>query len=194
MTDIKTYKPKQMLDKVKKSVNKNEPLNLIAAQDVQGVVINEILADPTAPGGSFDTNGDGVFNTDDEFIELYNTTGSQVDIGGWTITDASGGTFTFPIGATIPANGYVTIVMDWNGPLPANTYEGLPTLNDGSEVITLSDGTNDAIAAYGSGAPTSGGDDFGTADDALSMSRVPDCIRKRVACKVGWNPICRYKE
>ncbi len=149
--------------------------SLVTAQDVQGVVINEALADPTGgPNGGFDTDGDGNIGPSDEYIELFNTTGTPVDISNWTITDATGNSFTFPAGTTIPANGFVTVVNEWTGTLPANTFEGLPSLNDSSEVITLSDGTNAASAAWGSGAPTSGGDDFGTVDDGVSMSRVPD--------------------
>lgn len=166
-------------------INNRKPINnsdeesssFISAQSVQGVVINEILADPndSSPSGGFDTDGDGSVETsNDEFIELFNTTGTTVDISGWTITDAGGGTFTFPVGATIPPNGFVTVVREWTGTLPTNTYEGLPALNNGSEVITLSDGTSDAIAAWGSGAANSGGDDFGTSDDAVTMAREPD--------------------
>ena len=152
-----------------------EANNLITAQDVQGVVINEILADPTdGPNGGFDTDGDGSFEDSDEFIELFNATGSPIDSSGWTITDASGNVFTFPAMTTIPANGFVTVVDEWTGALPPNVFEGTPSLNNSSEVITLSDGTDSAVAAWGAGAGTSGGDDFGTSDDGVSMAREPD--------------------
>jgi hypothetical protein len=65
-----------------------------AAHDV---VINEL-----AWGGS-------TSSVNDEWIELYNTTGSSIDLAGWTIDGAvSGGALTI-VSGTIPANGYFLI-------------------------------------------------------------------------------------
>jgi len=164
------YKKDNILDNNKP--DEGSSYNLVTAQDVQGVVINEILADPNVSGGpDIDTDGDGTSETSDEYIELFNTTGSAVNIGGWTIVDDSGNSFTFPSGASIPANGHVLVVGEWTGTLPANVYEGAPSLNNGGDVITLSDGVNDAIASYGSG---NGGEDFGSIGDAVSIAREPD--------------------
>ena len=168
------------IDGIKMSINKrnsdssgNEEDSLMAftAQDVQGVVINEILPDPTG-ATDFDTDGDGTATAEDEFVEFFNTTGAPVDISGWTITDNIGVRFTFPPGTIIPAGGYVTVVGEWTGPLPPNTFEmGDNFFNDGGDIITLSDGTNSATASYGS---ASGGDDFGSDIDGLSIQRDPD--------------------
>lgn len=50
------------------------------------IFIHEILADPPAIGG--DANGDGVVSSsNDEFIELYNSSDQKVDISGWSIVD-----------------------------------------------------------------------------------------------------------
>jgi len=88
---------------------------LFAQGNISGVVINEVLLDPnttTTPSGctgsgadnSSDIDNDGMSDTDDEFVELYNTTGSPVDIGGWTLADNDGTSFTFPGGTMIAAN------------------------------------------------------------------------------------------
>ena len=46
------------------------------AADPGDVVINEIMQNPSAVG-----------DTDGEWFELYNPTGSDIDIEGWTIAD-----------------------------------------------------------------------------------------------------------
>ncbi|MFN0068624.1 MAG: lamin tail domain-containing protein [Limisphaerales bacterium] len=62
---------------------------------VSDVVINELMYDPIS--GS----------DDDEFIELHNRTAAAISLAGWSFTD--GVDFTFPAGASIPANGYVVV-------------------------------------------------------------------------------------
>lgn len=76
------------------------------------VIISEVLADPaTGPAG--DANGDGVRSaTDDEFVELLNTGTSDVDISGWTISDAATPNsirHVFPAGTIIPARDAVVV-------------------------------------------------------------------------------------
>ncbi len=73
------------------------------------VVINEVLFDPYGAG---DANGDGAvdFQTD-EFIELMNTGGYSVDIGGWTLLNSQNGVmFTFP-SSTILSPGELCVVF-----------------------------------------------------------------------------------
>ncbi len=76
--------------------------------NLSGVVINEIGFDPS--GVSQDLNGDGVGNSSDEFIELYNNSGSPVDISGWEIWESGVLRHTVPGGTTIPAGGYYVSV------------------------------------------------------------------------------------
>jgi hypothetical protein len=62
------------------------------------VVINEIMFSPISG------------EDDDEYVELYNTTSQAVSLAGWRFTD--GPDFTFPAGASIPANGYVVVAKN----------------------------------------------------------------------------------
>jgi len=60
------------------------------------IVINEVLSHQ-------DTDNPG------DWIELHNTSGSSINIGGWFLSDSRGDLkkYTLPAGTTIPANGYV---------------------------------------------------------------------------------------
>src|SRR6185503_5832230 len=62
------------------------------------VVINEILYHPTST------------NVLEEWIELYNTGQTNVNLSGWRIT--KGLQFTFPTNTTIAAGGYLVIAAD----------------------------------------------------------------------------------
>ena len=53
-------------------------------------------------------------STDDEWIEVYNGNGADVDISSWTVV-YSGGTFTFPGSTTITDGDYITIALGSNG-------------------------------------------------------------------------------
>ncbi len=76
---------------------------------VSGVVINEILADPEKLVG--DTNGDGIISfTDDEFVEIYNNTGGDLDLSGWMLSDGVAVRHIFPDG-TIIADQCVVVVF-----------------------------------------------------------------------------------
>ena len=104
---------------------KNGPLRL------SPVVINEIMYDPVS--------GDD----DDQFVELYNRTGSPVDLSGWSFTD--GIQYTIPNGMTIPPSGYLVIaknaaqlMVNHPGLTGANTlgdFDG--TLAHGGEYLAL---------------------------------------------------------
>ena len=134
------------------------------------LVINEILADPAAdlPG---DANGDGVRDgSDDEFVEIVNNSDSDMDISGWTLSDAVGVRHTFPAGSVIPANCAIVV---FGGGTPTGRFGGAVVqtasggtlgLNNGGDTITLNDGSADRVsAAYGS----EGGDN-------QSLTRDPD--------------------
>ena len=108
------------------------------------LVINEIMYNPDWPAGSL--YGNDSF----EYIELYNITGSDVNLfdeqdNPWKFTD--GIEFTFPADANLPAHGYLLVVKDpeafaWRyGGMPAGVqvfgpYDG--QLSNGSEKLELS--------------------------------------------------------
>lgn len=153
---------------------------------LQGVVINEILPDPSG-SSNFDSDGDGNFESNDEFVELYNTNGTPVDISGWTLGEGDGTDpdFTFPPGTVIPAGGHVVVIGGWDSmdPLPANWFDigNAPStgiFNNGGEEILLSDGTDTIAAVYNAEDPGdvpmgAAVDDFGTDAEGESIQRVP---------------------
>ncbi len=74
-----------------------------------GFIINEVLYDPPS-GDAGDANGDGTRDpNEDEFIEFYNS-GLEIDLSGYTISDASQLRHTFPSGSIIPANGVLVLI------------------------------------------------------------------------------------
>jgi len=81
--------------------------------NLDGVTINEIHMSPV--GTAQDLNGDGVGNSDDEFIELHNDSGSTVSLNGWEIWESGNVKHTFGAGDTIDPGGYFTIVDNSGG-------------------------------------------------------------------------------
>lgn len=82
------------------------------------VVINEVMASNSK------TASDEADQFDD-WIELYNRTGSPIDLGGYSLTDnpALLDKWKFPAGSIIPADGYLIVWADEDGkqgPLHAN--------------------------------------------------------------------------
>ncbi len=119
-------------------------------------IINEFQADPDATNG--DANGDGTVNTSqDEFVEIVNNSGSEVDISGWTIADGFGVRHTFPANSSVP-NGCAVVIFA--GGTPTGSFgsavvqtasSGSLGLNNSGDSITLNDGSSDrAGASYGS--------------------------------------------
>lgn len=133
---------------------------LNAQCDLNGVYISEILADPNGTN-NFDTDGDGTAGTDDEFIEFTNSTGSPVDISGWTVyyegsADQGLVMVTFGAETCIDGNASIVIINNWNttnNPVPAGVFDFNGAIGNGGEVIVLCDnGTpNNCIKAVFNG-------------------------------------------
>ncbi|MEM7375204.1 MAG: lamin tail domain-containing protein [Bacteroidota bacterium] len=91
------------------------------------LIINEICYDPSNSGLDGDTNGDGAYaQAEDEFLELYNNTGSPLDVSGYTIFDAENlaiGTpnHTVPVNTMIPAGGVLVV---FGGGTPTGSFGG----------------------------------------------------------------------
>lgn len=121
-------------------------LNLIVhTVGAAGVVINEINyneSDSSNPA---------------EFIELWNTDATAVNVGGWQFD--AGVTYTFPAGTTIAANGYLVISANpatfatrW-GFTPLGPWSGKLS-NDGEQVrLRNAAGTTVDSVTYGIGFP-----------------------------------------
>ncbi len=96
------------------------------------VVINEIMYHPIS-----DSNND-------EYIELYNRTGSPVDLSGWRLQ--GGISYEFPANTEIPANGYIVVAENATNLMAkypqlnsANTYGNYGgSLNNSTDTIRLS--------------------------------------------------------
>ncbi len=107
---------------------------LAAASDV---VISEIMYNPES---DLDT---------DEFVELYNSGGDVVDIGGWCVDGAS---FCFPTGTTIDAGEFLVIspnparLLQVYGVASAGTYAG--GLKNGGETLQLLDAAGVIVHAF----------------------------------------------
>ncbi len=69
-----------------------------SSEAVSGVVINEIHYDP-------DVKTELV-----EFIELHNTTATDIDLAGWYFTNAV--SYQFPDGLILPAGGYIVVAQN----------------------------------------------------------------------------------
>lgn len=142
----------------------------VPAEPVSGWIINEINADPDTTAG--DANGDGTANfSQDEFLEVVNTTGGDVDVSGWTISDGFGLRHTFPAGTTIfDGCGFVVFGGgspdgDFGGMVVQTASTGALGFNNGGDTITLSDDGGTAVVSQGYG---------GEGGDNQSLTRDPD--------------------
>ncbi len=138
--------------------------------NISSVVINEFLADP-ATGISGDANGDGTRDaSDDEFIEIVNVSGADLDVSGWSISDGVQVRHTFPAGSVIPADCAAVV---FGGDTPTGAFgsavvqtasTGSLGLNNGGDTLLLDDGGSSTLEyVYGS----EGGND-------QSLTREPD--------------------
>lgn len=120
------------------------------------VVLNEFQADP-ASGDAGDANGDGTRNgSEDEFIELVNISGGDLDISGWTVSDAVTVRHTFPAGTVLTSECAIVV---FGGGSPSGAFGnalvqtasgGFLGLNNGGDVITINDGFQDVVTvSYG---------------------------------------------
>ncbi|WP_165775653.1 Hint domain-containing protein [Paramylibacter kogurei] len=117
-----------------------------------GIVINEFLADPTGSTGSTDTDGNGNSNGNDEFVEIYNTSSSAIDISGLELWDSGRGNwFTFPEGTILEPDARAVVIRNADSlPAPggpndlafdANYTQNV--INNGGDNIVLYDPAGD---------------------------------------------------
>ncbi len=93
----------------------------------------------------------GVANDEVEKVELYNPTGSPVDLSGWTLdTQSYANDATIASGKSIPAYGFFTI-GDSGG-----DYNETITLTDTNACVQIQNASSVTIDAVGWGTPTGG--------------------------------------
>lgn len=95
------------------------------------LIINEVLYDPSNSGLLGDANGDGVYSQiQDEFIEFFNTSTTNLNISGYEIWDDTlVGTlvYKFPNGTIIPPRGALVV---FGGGVPVGSFGGAIILAD----------------------------------------------------------------
>jgi hypothetical protein len=118
-----------------------------------GFLINEVLYDPPA-GDAGDANGDGTRSAlQDEFIEFFNS-GPEIDISGYTVSDADEVRHTFPAGTILGPNG---ILVLFGGGTPTGTFggalvqtasEGQINMSNAGDLVTLADADGNVILTF----------------------------------------------
>ena len=98
------------------------------------IIVTEFMQNPSA-----------VFDNVGEWFELYNTTGSSINIEGWTFTDNGSNTFTVASQVDVPAGGYVVLANNGdsltNGGIPTVDYvfPSSYALGNSTDAIIVSD-------------------------------------------------------
>ena len=85
-------------------------------------------------------NPNAVSDTNGEYFEVYNTTGSDIDMNGWVISDAGSESHAIASSVVVPANGYAVLGRNAdnmaNGGLTLNyEYANIFLGNSDDEVI-----------------------------------------------------------
>jgi hypothetical protein len=135
------------------------------------VRLNEILADPPAEIDG-DANRDGVRDAaDDEFIEIMNCGGAEVDVSGWSLSDGTSVRHVFGDAASVLVSGELMTVFGggsptgFTGKVFTASSGGLGLANSG-DVVYLLDGTGAIVDVHSYGSE-GGGDE--------AIIRYPDC-------------------
>lgn len=134
--------------------NATVPSVNVSTLEKPDLVLNEILADP-ANDLSGDANNDGIRNSnDDEFLEFVNTSSSDLDISGWTISDESSARHTFfSDPATVLGPGQAIVIFGGGNPTGVfggslvQTTSSLSLGNSG-ETITVKDETGNILIEH----------------------------------------------
>lgn len=168
-----------------------------------GLIINEILVDPSGTTGNTDTDGNGTADNTDQYVELYNNGTTTLNIGGVQLWDQGvGNWFTFPPNTFVIPGAHVLVMsgVQSGGALPSGAPGDLffdagrasALINNGGDNVVVYDpGTDQYIVArYNGDAPdnpvasyagfsataTQSGtnEDFGNDIDGVSIQRGRD--------------------
>jgi hypothetical protein len=131
-------------------------LFFVESPAIASVMINEILSDP-ASGLTGDANADGVRSgTQDEFIELLNYGADEVDVSGWSLSDAVSVRHIFPSDTIISPYTFLSIFGGSAPVLPNINWQVASTgslgLNNTGDTVSLFDAGSQLIdkVSYGS--------------------------------------------
>lgn len=119
--------------------------------DPSFLVINEILSDPDGTTG--DANGDGTVDTsDDEFVELYNTGTTSIDLTDYVIADGNSDRHVFPAGTILAPNTFMTVFgagtpTSISG-MSMTASTGTLGLNNGGDTVTIKNAGGVTVAEY----------------------------------------------
>ena len=118
-----------------------------------GFLINEVLYDP-ASGNAGDANGDGTRGAqDDEFIEFFNS-GPELDLSGYTVSDAAQIRHTFPDGTILQPNNVLVLfgggtpTGSFGGAIVQTASEGLLNMNNSGDFMTLKDASGAVVLTF----------------------------------------------
>ena len=113
------------------------------------VVLNEVCVTNLNGISANDPYNGG--NDLEDWIELYNTTGTAVDLSGWHLSDnaANPTKWAFPAGASIPANGYLVVLASgWNGLFGGNYSTNFKLTQAAEDDVLLADPGGNVIDAF----------------------------------------------
>ena len=113
-----------------------------------GLTLNEILYDPSNEGLDGDANGDGTYVQDeDEFIELVNTSGSTLDLSGWSVYDTEAfendtPRHVFAPGTTLADGGVLVL---FGGGTPTGSFGGATVVTTTTGALNLNNSGDELI-------------------------------------------------
>ncbi|MCB9641051.1 MAG: lamin tail domain-containing protein [Myxococcales bacterium] len=128
--DPPAEKPSEMTDGGEPTTEQ-PPLPKPVAGDL---VINEVLYDP-ASDASGDANKDGTSSSSqDEFVEIVNSTSQKLDLSGVVLTVGGADKFTFPAGTALDGRGAIVV---FGGGMTGDTEvgTGMPHSNFGGALV-----------------------------------------------------------
>ena len=134
---------------LRSSVCAPESLSCAAPVDSRVVVLlNEVVPSPKA-----DHNGDGKTGASDEYVEIVNASAVEVDLGGWSLSDAVGVRHIFPSGTKLSPGGAVVVFSGGTPKLTLGTtlVQTASTsrlgLNDDGDMVRLADLDGKSVGA-----------------------------------------------
>ena len=118
-----------------------------------GFLINEVLYDPET-GDAGDANGDGTRDANgDEFIEFFNS-GPEMDMSGYSLSDASQVRHVFPAGTVVPLNGVLVLfgsgspTGNFGGAVVQTASTGSINMNNAGDFVTLQDTSGTIVLTF----------------------------------------------